>query len=246
VRKWSQSHRSLARVQLFPVLPVVFYTGLRRWPEVGTLVDLMERGEEFRAVTSIIERPLFLNLPELPARQLEHEGGYFGWVLQLFQQRKQRVGEFEELVERVITHLESMLPAEHQRLFELISYIDALIYHERNQREQARLRETVERSIQNEELRQEVFEMGKTMADVLMERGRTEGERKGRTEGRTEAAIETRQQTLVRQLHRRFGDVPASAVSAVEATTDVDQLDTWLDRLVTARTLDELEIPMAR
>ena len=88
--------------------------------------------------------------------------------------------------------------------------------------------------------------MGKTMADVLMERGRTEGERKGRTEGRTEAAIETRQQTLVRQLRRRFGDVPASAVSAVEATTDVEQLDTWLDRLVTASTLDELEIPTPR
>ena len=87
VRKWSQTHRSLARVQLFPVLPVVFYTGLRRWPEVGTLAGLIERGEEFRAVTPIVERPLFLNLPELPARQLEHNGGFFGWVLQLFQQR---------------------------------------------------------------------------------------------------------------------------------------------------------------
>ena len=246
VRKWSRTHRSLARVQLSPVLPVVFYTGLRRWPEVGTLVDLMERGDEFRAVTSIIERPLFVNLPELSASQLEHDGGYLGWVLQLFQQRKKRVGEFEELVERVITHLESMPPEEHQRLFELLSYIDALIYHERNEREQTRLRETVERSIQNEELRQEVIEMGKTMADVLMERGRTEGERKGRTEGRTEAAIETRQQTLVRLLRRRFGDVPASAVSAVEATTDVERLDTWLDRLVTASTLDELEIPTPR
>ena len=32
-------------------------------------------------------------------------------------------------------------------------------------------------------------------------------------------------------------------MSAVEATTDVDQLDDWLDRLVTASTLDELEIP---
>jgi hypothetical protein len=109
--------------------------------------------------------------------------------------------------------------------------------------------QAVERSIQNEGLRQEVFEMGKTMADVLMERGRLEGERKGRNEGRnegrSEAAIETRQQTLVRLLRRRFGDVPADLVSAVEATTDVEQLDTWLDRLVTAGTLDELEIPGA-
>jgi hypothetical protein len=32
----------------------------------------------------------------------------------------------------------------------------------------------------------------------------------------------------------------------VEATTDVEQLDTWLDRFATASTLDELEIPAAR
>lgn len=84
--------------------------------------------------------------------------------------------------------------------------------------------------------------MGKSMADVLMERG----EQKGRAEGRTEAAVETRQQTLVRQLRKRFGDVPRGVVRAVESTIDVARLDDWLDRLVTADTLDELEIPAAR
>ena len=86
--------------------------------------------------------------------------------------------------------------------------------------------------------------MGKTMAEVLMERGRREGEGgEGRTEGRTEAAVETRQQTLIRQLRKRFGDVPRGVVRAVESTTDVARLDDWLDRLVIANTLDELEIP---
>lgn len=76
------------------------------------------------------------------------------------------------------------------------------------------------------------------MAEVLIERGRTEG--------RSAAAIETRQQTLLLQLGRRFGDVPANMVSAVESTTDVNQLDACLDRLVTADTLDELGILVAR
>ena len=68
----------------------------------------------------------------------------------------------------------------------------------------------------------------------------------GRTEGRTEAAVETRQQTLVRLLRKRFGDVPGRVVRTVESTTDVAKLDDWLDRLVTADSLDELEIPAAR
>ncbi len=40
-------------------------TGLRPWPQVGTLADLMTR-RRIHSVTPIIEQPLFLNLPDLP------------------------------------------------------------------------------------------------------------------------------------------------------------------------------------
>jgi hypothetical protein len=93
------------------------------------------------------------------------------------------------------------------------------------------LQQVIESSVPSEELRQEVLGMGKSMADMLMEKGRTE------------AAIETRQQTLLRQLRKRFDTIPPSVLRAVESTTDVQQLDQWLDGLVTAGTLDELEIP---
>ena len=55
--------------------------------------------------------------------------------------------------------------------------------------------------------------------------GEQKGRAEGRTEGRTEAAVETRQQTLVRQLRKRFGDVPRGVVRAVESITDVAQFD---------------------
>ena len=80
--------------------------------------------------------------------------------------------------------------------------------------------------------------MGKTMADVLIE----QGERKGERKGRNEAAIETRQQMLIRLLRRRFQDIPGEIVNAVQATREIDRLDQWLDRLVTADSLHELEI----
>ena len=76
--------------------------------------------------------------------------------------------------------------------------------------------------------------MGRTMADVLIERGRIEGQ--------TETAIETRQQTLIRLLRRRFGKLPAKVTRAINATTATEQLDEWLDRFATAQTLEELRI----
>lgn len=112
VRKWSQTYRSRARVRLSPVLPVVFHTDVRRWPQVGTLVDLIARGEKFRAVTPIIEQPLFLNLPKLAASELERDGGFFGWVLRLVQQRRSRACKFLQFVERVVAHLDAMAPAD--------------------------------------------------------------------------------------------------------------------------------------
>ncbi len=76
------------------------------------------------------------------------------------------------------------------------------------------------------------------MADVLMERGWTEGW--------TKAEVKTRQQTLFRQLRKRFGKVPRGVVRAVESTSDVAKLDDWLDRLVVADKLDDLGIPVGK
>jgi len=56
--------------------------------------------------------------------------------------------------------------------------------------------------------------MRRTIADELKEEG----------------GIETRQQTLIRQLKRRFRDLPEEMVSTVRATNDAEQLDAWLDR----------------
>jgi len=70
----------------------------------------------------------------------------------------------------------------------------------------------------------------------------TSVERIAKNEGRSEAAIETRQQTLIRQLRRRFDDLPSEVTQAINATTTTQQLDEWLDQVLTASSLDEMDI----
>jgi hypothetical protein len=179
LRTWLQTHPSLARLRLRPVLPVVFYTGLRRWPKVGTLADVIEGGEEFRPVTPIVERPLFFNLPAIAPALLEREGGHFGWVLRLLQVRRTPSPEFERLLARAVAHLDRMSAGEQQRLGELLSYIRAMVYHERSDSEQSKLQEVMENSVQDEATRQEVVtKMWKTGAEALMERGAEQGAQK--------------------------------------------------------------------
>ena len=73
--------------------------------------------------------------------------------------------------------------------------------------------------------------MGQTMAEFLMEKGAAQ------------EAVRSRQQILVRHLHLRFQRVPKGVVKRVESTTEVAQLDAWLDALAKARKLADISIP---
>jgi len=76
--------------------------------------------------------------------------------------------------------------------------------------------------------------MRRTMAQVL--------EEKGRQKGRKEEAVRSRQQTLLRQLRRRFGEVSPTVQQTIEATKDIAHLDAWLDQVVTARSWENMDI----
>jgi predicted transposase YdaD len=59
-----------------------------------------------------------------------------------------------------------------------------------------------------------------------IESGKIEGRLEGRTEGRTQGRIEGRRETILRQLRRRFGPLPADLDDRIGALTEakVDDL----------------------
>jgi hypothetical protein len=207
-------------VRLQPILPVVFYTGTYRWEKLGTLADLIEMGEAFADVTPAF-RPRFVNLPEVPAGELESAGGYFGRVLRLVQQRRTRRGEFQALLRQAVGHLEGMPAEERLRWLELLSYLHALVYHERAGSERKPLLDAIAASVGTDEHRQRVTDMRQTIADVL----------------RNEGVVVGKRETLISQLRQRFETLPDETVRLIESTGDVQQLDLWLSRVLTAKTL---------
>ena len=53
-----------------------------------------------------------------------------------------------------------------------------------------------------------------------------------------EGEVRGQARTLLRVLRARFGNVPAELETAIQATTDLDQLDRWADTAATAPTLE--------
>jgi hypothetical protein len=95
-REWLRRHGSGAGIRLSPVLPVVFYTGTRRWDDLGSLSDLVELGELFGPLVPAL-KPLFINLSGLAAERLVSAGGFFGRLLHLVQQREAPAATFAGL-----------------------------------------------------------------------------------------------------------------------------------------------------
>src|ERR1700676_2967214 len=65
-RAWDDKHTSDAQLSLQPVLPIVLYTGERRWEKIDTLVDVVDAGPLFTEMIPAF-RPHFLNLRDTAA-----------------------------------------------------------------------------------------------------------------------------------------------------------------------------------
>ena len=73
--------------------------------------------------------------------------------------------------------------------------------------------------------------------------GIVEGLEKGREEGRTqerEASLARERRLLLRLLHQRFGDDVDVAIEERVEAASAEQLETWLDHVVSAATLAEV------
>ncbi len=219
------------KVLLQPVLPIVLYTGERAWENVEMLADLIEAGALFQDKIPTF-KPHFLNLRDTSRENLANEGGFFGQVLLLIRERHAEPAVFRQTLEEVVTRLEQMPAADRNRWVDFLSYIVALVYHERGEDEHPELREVVDRSIQTDPHRQEYTKMGRTIAEMYMDQGRaTEALKRSRT-------------ILLRQLRKRFKKVPRKVEARIAVAADIRELETWLDNFANAATLADVGIPL--
>ncbi len=222
---YGDKHRSQASVKLHPVLPIVLHTGSYSWDKLGTLLDLMDDAEVFREFTPAFE-PLFVSLPDVTEAELENTGGFFGQVLALVKTREATRTAFAQRLDRTVTKVQEMPSEERPRRMELLSYIDAAVYHWRGRSEHSFLRQRIDAALKDDETRLEMEMIRKTMAQAEAER----------------YTLEANKRTLVKQLRLRFPPLPAEIEHTIDMSQDADQLAEWLDRFATAQDLDAIGI----
>ena len=77
-----------------------------------------------------------------------------------------------------------------------------------------------------------------TIAQALIQEGRELGVQEGREWG----VIEAKRDVLMMQLRTRFGALSPSIVQQIQSISEIDRLDTLLNRLLMANSLAEIGI----
>lgn len=233
-KAWDKKHDSDAKFTLQPIIPIVLYTGDRNWEKIEKLADVVEAGELFADVIPEF-KPHFLNLRDTTEERLMHEGGFFGKVLRLIKQRNAEPDVFRRVLQEVVGGLEKMSGPDSTRWRDFLYYIHALLYHSRGIQEQSELNNVIDCSIVEASHQMENRNMSRTIAEVVEERGLEKGLEKGMLKGL--------QAALLRQLRKRFKKLPRQVEAHVSATTNVRELQKWLDNVLDAKTLSEVGIP---
>ena len=212
------------RAKLFPVLPIVLHTGKKRWLKMTPLTDRIVLGPRFERHLPEVE-PILVSLAGMSRETLREKGGLMGIVLGLLPERAEKPRVFRRVLESVARELGRASTSERHRLVKLFHWLDRFCYNGRKEEECEDLHYRLTRFIPDD-IREEVNEMVRTMADALREEGELEKSRS----------------TLLRQLQRRFGEIPEDLVAIIEGTKDQARLDGWLDRFATADRLEDVGI----
>lgn len=201
-----------------PVIALVVYHGRKPWSAPARFTGLLAGGAELKH--QLLDFPVHvLDVGFVPEATLSrHRVLAVGLLLMKYAMRTDK-GEVVETMTALLLEMRGLPRGTLERFWRYIS-----------SRYEAADRKAIQRA-----LRRTMPDKEEHMISIAAKEWRAEGKAEGRAEGRAEAKAET----LVRQLEKKFGELP-SRYAAKVSRASVEQLDEWLDRILDASTLPDV------
>jgi hypothetical protein len=222
-REWEDRSTPAAARRLFPIIPVVYYTGERRWNQPLGLKEMMQLPAELERFVPDWET-LYLNLRQTPPETLTQFASALGWALRVLQAEQAPLEEMERVLKEAMAGLEGLTAEQSGQWLRVAWFLLQLVSQRREERS---LLETVLAEARHSKFGEQ--ERVTTMGLTIAERWKLEGEAKA-----TRELLET-------VLIARFGSVP-DAIRPVLAAADVEALKRWHHLALTAPNLEAVGI----
>ena len=248
-QRWLSDNVPKSEWRLRPILPIVFYSGDRRWHMPLSVTTIMDMPDELARFVPEFET-LFLNVKEMEATELTKTGHPFGWLLTVLQNEQADKETIKEVLTEAIMHLNTLEPEQAEQRLRVLHYFVMLIVNRRESAEHDELIDLV-----NEQSDQvEVEIMAKTMADVMMEKGieqgkaqgieqgKAQGIEQGKAQGIEQGETQAKRDNAIKLLTYQFPDVSDAVVEAIHGIQEHSRLDTLFDQIMMAKSFDDIDL----
>ena len=177
-RKWERDKVPEDEWRFRPILPILFYTGDSNWNTPLSVTALMDLPNELEPFVPQY-KTLLLNLKAINPEKLTEHPHPFGWILRIIQNEKAPLEKLVDELKQAVENIDELTVDERRQWQMAIHYILLLVYHRREPEEvQSRIRQ------------EEVSNMGRTIAQALIEEGEQRGMEKGKLEYAQSSALD--------------------------------------------------------
>ena len=236
-REWESNNVPKSQWRFRPILPIVFYTGSQRWNTPLTLNAMMDLPDVLSRFVPAFDT-LFLGVKETDEARLTQTDHPVGWLLTVLQKEDANKTAISSALSEALSHINVLGDDHTQQRQRSILYLLLLILHRRPVEEHEELRRLVGQHIEQASDREEVEVMAQTMAEHLIERGIERGIEQGIEQGETRA----KQEAVLKLLRFRFDSVPESVTHQITRIQSLSRLDLLFEKVLTAQTLDEIDL----
>ena len=227
-REWESKGIPKGQWRLRPVLPIVFYTGDRKWNTPLTLDAIMDIPD---ALARFVPRfdALILSVKETDVAELTKTNHPLGWLLTVLRQENADTEVLSAALVKAMSHLNALDDEHAPQRVRAFLYLQLLILHRRPAREHEELRALVNQNIQRSSDRKELVNMSQSMAERLFEQGIEQGR------------TQVKQADVLKILRLRFHAVPESITNEISLMRNLSRLDALLEQAVTAKSLNDID-----
>jgi hypothetical protein len=232
-KNWHDQPTPRPTLRLTPVLPIVFHTGPRLWGSNRELTDLLGEPAAFHAFAPHWQ-PLFWDLASLSPQALLDSADEWLQTLAVVRTEDASSEAFANVYNAVLERLEPLAASDPVRYYDLLRMILTWGLWRRPREEREQLQQAALASQRDAARREEIRTMTQTIAEWYVEEGEKKGEKKGR--------LHALRDTLRIQLEERFQTLPEALQQRIEATTDLEKLQSCLRQVLHIKDLQELQL----
>ena len=242
--------------RLRPILPIVFYTGERRWEAPVTLNAVMDVPEHMTPYVPTFKM-LFFGVKQVNTDELTQTDHPFACLMTVLQKEQEDEDVMQRALESALTQLDTVKtenPTLHQNA---MMYLSLIVRCRRDKNEQPQLLRMINTHTENEEVEriimtgiealiQEGLEQGKVEIHEQgkaegLEQGKAEGLEQGKAEGLEQGRIYEKRTDVLKLVRYKFADISDTILNEINGIDDLVCLDDLFDQVLTAESFEDID-----